>query len=76
MTLKKVLYRIEILGLVTLLAASMWQIVATDWWDKQIVEWEIGIQQDVNHSMLFSMSRLAEIMVDNNEQSRRSAQTN
>jgi hypothetical protein len=54
----------------------MWQIVATDWWDKQIVEWEIGIQQDVNHSMLFSMSRLAEIMVDNNEQSRRSAQTN
>lgn len=68
--LKKIVSKIEILGLIVIFFASLFQVVATDWWDKQIVEWEVGIRQRTDDTILHSISRLTDIVASPNTQSK------
>ncbi|XXJ19633.1 hypothetical protein ACR42D_08840 [Desulfovibrio caledoniensis] len=64
--LKKVLMGLEILGLVIILMASIWQIYATDWWETQLTEWGIIIDREADHATLEAISILAEIVAAEN----------
>ena len=50
--------RFELAGLLVVLAATLWQLTVTDWWDQQLREWQAYIQEDVNLAVLLSLKDL------------------
>ena len=52
-------HRLELLGLVFALLATIWQSSLGGWWDKQGPEWQYWIQEEVNIAVLNSIGNLA-----------------
>lgn len=54
--------RSEILGLVILLAAAIWQAWGTDWYDRFDLDYHYMIQGDVNNALLENQKSLASMI--------------
>jgi hypothetical protein len=63
--------RIELLGLILLLAGAFWQAKFSGWWDQQLPEWQALIQEDVNLALLLSVQNIAKMQATNDENSKK-----
>jgi hypothetical protein len=56
---------IEILGMLILVIATVWDNNFSGWWDKQSSEWQYRIQEEMNLDMMYAMQKM--VVISSNE---------
>lgn len=53
--------RLELIGLIVIFIGAIWQSMFTSWWDRNLVEWQSYIQEEVNLAVLSSLRDLTSL---------------
>lgn len=63
--------KFELIGLFFAFIAICSQVIATEWWERQLREWQSHIQADVNLTILNSLKNMGSLMIEDNKKNKK-----